>query len=309
MVSIERVLERLGIEAKKRAREWHALCPNPEHADRNPSWRIRDEPGSAKHGFHKCWPCGFGGGIADLVQAVLDLDWRAARAWLEEEAGSIKVPRRPMPVEVRVLPVARRAFVLPSGVFLGPLREWPTPAREYALSRSLTEAQVVRWGIGHAVDGPLAGRIVFPYRVNGLVRGYTARTYTNHPRRYKEASKREGADPSAMFGEQHWPEERDTIYVTEGAINAIAVEVALGGATVAAIAGSDLRAGHAVKLATFARLVLLTDPDEAGDKAARDITAGLGRHAVFSRVRLPPGSDAADLSSSELRRCLGAARA
>jgi 5S rRNA maturation endonuclease (ribonuclease M5) len=54
-IDVGRLLERLGIEAKRRGREWVAKCPNPAHEDHSPSWRIRDEPGATKHGYHKCF--------------------------------------------------------------------------------------------------------------------------------------------------------------------------------------------------------------------------------------------------------------
>ena len=60
-IDITSVLQRLGIEARRRGREWTAICPNREHDDRKPSWRMRDEPGTVRHSKHHCFSCSFGG--------------------------------------------------------------------------------------------------------------------------------------------------------------------------------------------------------------------------------------------------------
>lgn len=298
-------LRRLGIQARKVGREWLARCPNPGHEDRNPSWRVRDEPGHEKHGYHHCHACGFSGGLVGLVADVLEIAPREARAWLGGDED-VEDRRPPPPPPAVALAVSRRGFAMPVGVEFAPLARWPTPPRRFAERRGVTAAQVDRWGLGYAVEGRLEGRVVVPYRTpDGAPRGYTARTYGSHPKRYKEADAKERPDRAAMFGEQHWPArgERLLVRVTEGALNALAVERAAGGA-VAAIAGSGLREQHAAKLASFERVVVLTDPDAAGDKAAAEILAAVGRHCEVSRVRLPEGTDANDLPEEILREAL-----
>ncbi len=302
---VERILGRLGIEAKRQGKEWIALCPSPDHDDKNPSWRIRDDPGTKRDGYHKCWPCGFSGGATSLVSAVLGVTLKEARAWL---AGDHVEEDRPVAGEVQLKVRTARGMKLPDGVVVAPLAEWVTPARSYAYARGLTDWQVERWGIGYATGGKLAGRIVIPYRdAGGRPRGYTARTFFNNPKRYLEAHPSEGAMRSAMFGEQHWPHvsrETSTVFVCEGALNALAVERALfdeAFPSVAAISGSEPSAGHVAKLATFGYVVVLTDPDKAGDRAAEILGNALARHCAIARVRLPDGKDASDLTREELR--------
>ena len=320
--NIARALERLGIPARRSGKEWVARCPDPDHEDRNPSWRIRDEPGTDRHGLHNCWSCGYSGSLTTLVVEVLGVDARGAREWLFDGTAPAR-DAAPPPPSVRVEVARARGFRFPVGVEFAPIDEWPAPARRYVERRGIPRWQVERWGLGFAVEGRLAGRVVVPYfSAAGRPGGYTARTYAGHPKRYIEADRKEGADRAAMFGERWWPAGgRWRAFVTEGALNALAVERAMvasssgdepstsgdGWPCVAAIAGSSFRPAHAAKLATFAELLVLTDPDEAGDRVAGEIAAGVGRHSLVVRVTLPRGKDAADLAAEDLAARIDAA--
>ncbi len=297
MINVERLLQRLGIEAKRRGKEWEAICPNKLHEDHSPSWRIRDEPGSAKHGYHKCWPCGLQGGAGSLVMHVLGIaEYSDAMAWIEQEAT---VDQKPVEtVEIKVTP-PRLGFRLPEGVVIEPLEKWPTLARRYLLQRGLEAWQVERWGIGYAVSGRLKGRIVIVSRdARGKPVRYTARTFVEAEKRYLEPEPNERANMNAMFGEQHWPaplQPRPLVFVVEGAINGLALEAELPGAYIAATAGSSMRGLYATKLQTFKQVCVMTDPDDAGDKIAAEIESSLARHSETRRLRLPPGFDPAKL--------------
>lgn len=304
---LARVLERLGIHARLRGREWVALCPN--HVDHTPSWRLRDEPSSPKHGRHHCFPCGFGGSLKTLVMHMRSCDAREAKRWLDEFGED----DQPAVLFAEMRTASRNMFSLPSGVVLGPLERWVTPARRYAESRGITPEQVLRWGIGYAVDGRLAGRLVVPYRDRcGQPWGYSARSYHGSMRRYLEAESWEHPARHVVFGEQHWPDPADdwvdgVVYVAEGAINALAIERALASSSsgyVLSLAGSNPHPGAIAKVARFGRVVLVTDPDDAGDKVAANFEVVLSRHTATSRVAIPRGQDAATLSKDALRALL-----
>jgi DNA primase len=307
---VRAVLKRLGIEVtwEEGTRLW-ALCPFhlavTGREDTKASWFIRS--GGPRAGQSHCFSCQDGGTLTWLVQHVLGFrSSGSARSWLE---GFEAVPE-PLPevVSVRVEAPARRAFALPPGVVDDePLEEWPSQPRDYALSRGLTPAQVRRWGIGYAVEGRLEGRLVIPvHDARDELRNYMARTFTGQRRRYLYPSAADGAGQDALFGERCWPSLRRRVVACEGALNALSVERVCPGDAVAAIGGSNVRPIHAAKLATFAEVVLLTDPDEAGDAAAEKLRGMLGRHCRIARVRLPAGTDAASLPPDELTRCLAA---
>jgi len=304
-VDVPALLTRLGIQAQLRGREWTALCPNPAHDDKHPSWRMREEPGSKKHGAHKCHACGLGGGPDELVMAVLGVGREDARAWLSGVTVDVPVADS---VEVAVGRFDA-AFRFPEGVVHKPLAQWGSAARAYAESRGLTAQQVETWGIGYAVAGKLAGRIVIPKcDEHGKLRGYSARTFIGDARKYLEASAKDGASPWVVFGECYWPlpdiRATKTLWVAEGAVNALALE-RVGCDFVAATSGSTLHPTVAAKFASFKEVVTVTDPDAAGDSLALMIETMTARHTKTFRLRLPDGTDAQQLGDERLARVVG----
>lgn len=300
------VLKRLGIEVESTGRMIIGKCP--VHRDRHPSWHMRND-GGPKHGLHICRSCGFSGDLVDLVARVKGFgDARGfeaddvcakVREWLKSDE---QAPEPPRAVIVRASAARALAFRLPGEVELGPVESWPTPARAYMLRRC-TSAQVARWGFGYAVHGRLESRIVLVVRNQaGAPVSYTARTFVEHPTRYLNPREWEGADKSAVFGVQYWPEieERSTVWVTEGIINALAVERAVPGACVAGLLGSRIHPRHIAALRTFREVVLVMDPDAAGERAAQKLHAAIGQ---CRRVVLPSGYDADGLGP-ELGRYL-----
>lgn len=301
MLPIADILPALGIEAKQQGREWTALCPSPDHDDHKPSWSIRDEPGHAKHGFHGCWSCGFKGGLVGLVMVRRACSMSEAVTFL----GKGAVDQAPEHVRLELEAVRSRApaFALPAGVMMERFGLWPEVVREYAVSRGVTGGQVDTWGLGYALTGKLAGRIVIPKRdVAGVLRGYTARTFLPTERkRYLEPLEVEGADGTCLFGEAGWVDARSgAVVVTEGALNALAYARVCDHA-VAALSGTKLVTVHAaLKLARFARVYVATDADRAGDCAAEEIISLLERRTECIRWRLPNKVDAVDLGDMAL---------
>jgi 5S rRNA maturation endonuclease (ribonuclease M5) len=205
----------------------------------------------------------------------------------------------------------------PPEVELAPLQDWPSQAREYIESRGVTAEQVERWGIGYAIEGRLQGRIVIPIRNETGWASYTARDFTGRAsRRYLYPPSGE-SDSTAMFGEEHWPADKEfkVLVVVEGAMDALAVERVTGnGMTltwfVAALGGgSSFRLEHARRIATWSRVIVATDPDAAGDKMAKRIKAAISRHALVFRCRLMEGTDAASTPPELLERWLMTSRA
>lgn len=297
MTKVESVLKRLNIEARKEGRlEWRALCPNPDHEDRNPSWRIRDEPGSERDGMHKCWPCDFGGGIVHLVKTVLKCTYPEAYKWIESSEVA-----KPPPIAVHLSVRSLRTFRLPEGVEIKPFDEWTIIPTKYAKKRGITPEQIERWSIGYAVEGRLEGRLVFPIRTrHGRLAGYTARTMVNHEERYKEPDLYERANRGVMWGEQFWVPKRPVI-VVEGALKALAVERVRPDINLAVTSGSSVAATIAFKLASFTDVIINTDQDDAGDRLANEIAFSLNRQQVWNhRLRFEGKKDADRMDPNEL---------
>lgn len=308
-VDVPQLLHALRLDAKHEGDKWVARCPSGSHEDAHPSWEIIDAPGGEKHGLHTCYSCKYGGTAYELVALVLGVGNNSAVDWIRERA--MGKPHPALGVEVKLLPLTRPVFRLPAEVIEAPLASWVTPARLYAQSRGIDAEQVSRWRLGYALEGRLHGRIVFPtVDAAGRVASYTARTFVDSPKRYLNASNEEGPDLEVVYGERYWPQTglRDTVVVTEGAINALAVERVVLGMNVAVLNGSNVRLGQVMRLATFRRALLLTDPDPAGDRAAEMLMGALVRHVDVRRVRLPKGKDAATVHPQELSRVLQSIR-
>ena len=199
-VDVGKLLASLSIEARQRGTEWTALCPNPDHDDRKPSWRIVDDPDGERHGLHHCYPCGYRGDAIDLVKLRLGVGYHAAVCWIDEFAQ----PDASAPSTARVEIVQPKVFRLPLGVEEEPFENWPTPFQRYLERRSVPTWQVMRWGLAFALEGRLRGRIVIPTRDGrGRLLSYTARAIGSDEKRYLTPSREEGADPGAVFGEEH----------------------------------------------------------------------------------------------------------
>jgi hypothetical protein len=321
-VDVPRVLERLGIETRTKGRELWAPCPFHRDANGNPesepSFRVRNDPRSDKHGFWQCFggcPTGArGGGIVGLIRRVLDLpDRRAVWRWIKDEGAEREPTPPPKTVVIASIPARplRGGMAVPRGVVVAPLASWPRPPRDYLVEdRGVPAEQAERWGIGYAATGRLVGRIYLPIHDRaGRLINYTGRIFCGSGPKTKEPHERDGADKGSVFGERFWPapgKDRRVVVACEGALDALAVERATGH-PVGAIFGSEILPGHLLRLGTFALVVVCADPDEAGDKFWYGMRRALARHAACVRAELPPGADAADLGRSDpdvLRRAV-----
>lgn len=308
-IDIPAALERLGIAIRRTA--GHELwAPCPLHAvrgrpERTPSFRVHDEPGDDRHGFYQCFGACEGdrrnGGLAKLIRLVLDLPSNAdALRWLRQE----EVEREPEPAPERIRVVSTTpAFATvgmdpPLGAVFAPVAQWPRPAREYLEARGVPAEQAERWGLGYAAIGRYAGRLILPARDGaGRLINFTGRSFVGNPLKFKEPPEGSGADKGAIFGERFWPSsgERALVVTAESALNALAIERACPGAAVAAIFGSEVLPMHLLRLGSFRTILVASDPDAAGDKYWRAVRAGTARHARSERVKIPAGTDCADL--------------
>ena len=299
-VDVEKLLASLNIEARHSGDEWTAKCPNPAHDDRKPSWRIVDDLGGDRHGLHHCYPCGLGGDPIELVKVRLGVGYHAAVCWIEEFALAPDEP-----VEARVTVASPQMFRFPPGVEQEDILRWPAPFRRYLATRKLTVSQVRRWGLAYALEGRLSGRVVVPTRsMSGRLLSYTARAIGPSSLRYLTPGRDEGADMGAVFGEEHWGPEGGVAVVCEGAFNALAVERAAPEYPIGVLGtggvshATDMRV--LTKLRRFEGVIVLTDADDAGDKAYAEVAAGLTGRWV-RRARPPVGKDANQMESRELR--------
>ncbi len=290
-LDLRKFLDRLGIEVTKKGRELVTSCPFPDHDDRHPSWRMREEPGALKHGHWKCFGCARGGGPFSLVRELLLLDIEGVRQWF---GGELDASYKPPPPEEISPDTEQLTFVggfrLPPEVRQEPLARWIAPAQRYVVSRGITEEQVERWSLGYAALGWLRGRVVFPaYSSSGRLQSYAARSFVGSPKRYLAPNPQEGAPSSAIFGAQHW-RTFDRVVVCEGAIDALAAERA-GAPEVAALFGSQCLPIIVSEMTKFRTVRFAFDPDKAGSAVARALRDGLAGRVRVETIDMPDGLD------------------
>lgn len=296
-VDVPRLLALLGITARNHGHgDYWAKCPS--HDDKEASWHISDPLG-----IHFCFGCHFGGDAVDLAAEVIECTRGGAFDWMSEKA-LFEHDTAPLDVEVVVRAVRNTGFKLPPGVSGAPFERWPSVVRNYVLGRGITHEQAVRWSLMYALDGALAGRVVFPiFDRFGSVISYTARTFIDEEPRYKNPRAADKADPRALFGQQWWTAERRRVVVAEGAINALAWERS-GARNIAALGGSRITHEQVLALAGFARIDVATDEDTAGERISEELNATFGRWRDVRRVCLGNGKDAADSTDAERKAAL-----
>lgn len=299
----EKVVASLGIEiANSRGSRAWALCPfHEDHSPTNFFIRTKGKRAGQSH----CFSCKGGGTLIDLVMHVRSCDFEAASAYIDLLGKGFEPPRRHVRIIERPPKLGRARFKMPSTVIFKPLEKWSSRAKKYALGRGITPEEVDRFQIGYAIDGPLSCRIVIPWiSTYGQFAGYSARTFIDEEPKYLTPDARDNADLSVMFGEHTWSGLNEVIVVTEGALNALAVLRAIDDyrIDIGAMGGSDINGMHMIKLASFKKVVILTDSDPAGDKAAKDMVYALGRYVKhLPRVVLPYKKDCLDVGRDYLR--------
>ncbi|MCD8193774.1 MAG: CHC2 zinc finger domain-containing protein [Tannerellaceae bacterium] len=256
------------------------LCPF--HPDRHPSLTVD----MARQSF-VCYACGARGDVVAFVQQIERCSFAEA---IEKLGGHRKeaTPQKAMhtgqpPKAAMAIPDHSRMLEL--------LHPYLTP--EPALTRMYLEfevgkaPQVLPSGWDY-----LKGRLVFPLRdAAGRLVGFAGRCLTagNQPK-YLNTSAAQGYNRNTMLYGLYRAKEAiahsGRAYITEGYKDCIAMHAA-GFTNTVAVCGTELSALQAELLSGYAtEVVLLTDGDEAGQRAASKMALLLEEKGL--RVCLPP---------------------
>jgi DNA primase len=310
VIDVRKLLDVLGaknIRVEGDVGEIWASCPLGTHTDTDPSFQILNDPTSDSHGYWRCFGCSENGGAVGLVRKVRGVDGKEARRILANLENEVAVGRKlgRAIVTVGAITMGRPSFGEPVGIRRPPFEEWSGPFRDYAAERGITPEQIQRWRIGYSVAGM---RLYFPIEdETGRLCSYTARTIVGDRTRYMTPAPRENPISGALFGRRWWPPRgaRRLLILAEGAIDALAVERATG-AHVGALGGSAITPDQWIHVASWSTVVLMTDPDKAGDRIAEEYrNANPG--GDFVRARLPVGCDAQSAGPELVRETLASA--
>lgn len=297
-ISVPRLLDQLGIRARRNGRLWVATCP--AHDDKHPSWSIVDD-GGARHGSHWCHACGFGGGPWELVAHVRGLTVDEAGKWcLEHVLGGqsraledadvprlrVVAPRPPRLLEMTIPNHVRIPSVDGS--------EWYPRAYEYLVGRHVPDWQLERWHVGYATLGRCAWRVFVPVYTGGLLLSYVARRFIEDGAPRYDAGRREdpGCRPdAALWGEPGFDPDVRVATVTEGVFKGLAMERCSAPNPCAILGANNLGADKVALLTQFDALLLMVDPDAAGRECAEKVSDLVVRYAEPIRVELEQSPD------------------
>jgi len=300
------LLDALGISYRRGdgGRKLLARCPSPEHDDRSPSWFVANDPGDPRFGTHHCASCGFAGGPAHLAARSEGGvgSWDAAADLLRRlflvgyDVGSV-LDR-----------AARRRLRAAAGPFVGwdldalgfvPIEG--TPGERYLAARGLSRLAMTllgaRWAprgasVPREGDDPLdvGERAILPVTSGGAVEQFAARAVGDrHPKYLYAPSPTE----ACVWGLDLWPIAGRTVAVCEGILTAWGVRSVVGLPSVAVLR-SRMSGVQAARLRSAASVVVVADPDEAGQKLVDDARERLPSVSDLRVARLPRGFDAAD---------------
>ncbi|MEM8747781.1 MAG: DNA primase [Actinomycetota bacterium] len=322
------------VALRKSGTNWVGLCPF--HAERSPSFNVRESTGR-----YKCFGCDKGGDVFTFIQEIEHLDFPSAVELLAGRAGiqlrytttgqSKERARRKRLVEAmsdavewyhqRLLedPAARpaRDYLRQRGLHGDVARRFRlgwAPDDWDQLARSLGQPEDVLSEIGLAfrnrrnrMQDSFRARVMFPiFSDSGEAVAFGGRILpgSEDPAKYKNSSETPIYTKSRVLYGLNWAKadvaKSDQVVVCEGYTDVIGFHQA-GVDRAVATCGTALTEEHVRLLKRYAsRVVLAFDADAAGQGAAERFYEWEQRHQVeVSVARLPPGRDPGDLARSD----------
>jgi DNA primase len=265
------------LEGENRGREYRIHCPNPKHADPNPSCDVNLETG-----YWNCFSCGVGGDICDLGKRVLKVSRRDVEEMLKPrtpEALLVNVQRRLQRIS---MPTARNnkavEIDLPGPYNDGPLDE--------LLQREFTTETLEKWGIRYVIEQELEGQrgpftirdsIAIPIRDEaGRLLAWCYRATAASPSWQPRYLYTPGFPISEVwFGLQHNSSSRvRDITVAEGALDAMWIGQC--GFPALAMLGSNMGDKKVLRLQGYQSVTMFADRDNAGATWIKRVGGMLG---------------------------------
>ena len=316
-LSFEKVLERYGVEVKRKGKQHHGYCPLPGHVGKrnSPSFSANLE-----RGIFQCFGCGAKGNILDFVALMEKADPKDGEALrqialelqkrffgVEPAAPKEKKPEPKRKTELFALVNAPLDFEL-KGL---------DPEHPYLFGRGFTAETIEHFGLGFCSRGMLKDRIAIPlHDAEGKLVGYAGRvvddraiTEDNPRYRFPGARERDGK----FF------EFRKTLFLYNGfrLRNPLDDLVLVESFTsvwwltqnqiphVVGAMGADCSDEQAVLISKLVkpegRVWIISDGDAAGERLALSVLSKVSLHRFVRWVKCEHGKQPTDLSVEQLK--------
>ena len=247
-----------------------ASCPNPDHADRKPSFGYNVE----NHYFN-CWGCGLKGrGLVSLFYKV--------KIKLPDWASDFKLKIKPSR-KIHGMRKPKEEFEVSQDYVDMVTQNNPLAVKKLA-ERDVPKKIVEKFRIGY---NPKKDILYFPcFSKDGRLLGWAERS-DNYSHRYKVMP--DGVTKGELlFGEEFIPVGKNNVYLVEGPVDAL--KMWSWGFKAVAVFGSELLEKQMEKLLDIANYVIhIPDNDNAGIKFRRSAAQKLMGRIRFSQVTLPAG--------------------
>lgn len=282
-ISFVSVLRADGIKVDQSGRMAECRCPNPEHQDNTPSFKIYDDERAY------CFGCEWKGDVINYVEMRDKTDFSGACAWLEANIDRI-ARNTPFRAEARnstatkaLTDDERKRMAAASAELLNDPAAWQTTAEVRGW-----DPDTVRY---LAEDGSLGwhkDQLAFVYETGMKVRDWPGRDF-----RWNCGS------PSLWRSNK--VEEGDAVFIAEGetdGISLIDAGVEACGGTVVAIPSSTTIRPEWFQAWKVKKVMLCFDNDEAGRRATEKMIRALKGIVADIRVVSWDGTDFEDISDA-----------
>lgn len=302
---VEKVLAGLGIDFERKPDDdLYAICPNPGHPEKGPSWHIRAVPGDDKNGVFNCWSCKWSGDLFDLVMKIKGCDFPAALEFVE--ASAIQA----MPADAVASPddyLRDMGPCEPPGIGYewpdreGTLRPFkPTRIRpgcvcsSYLTGRLIGQQYIDRYGL---LDWQEMSRVIVPITRGARLISWVARSYNG--RNPKTFAPKGAPKLWELFGLDQLDRSTPEVNLAEGWADAIRL-AQIGVPNPLAICGSSLTEYQVDDILFARKITIWMDGDRAGRALSEDAVAWLDRE--FHVVELPEKTDPGDYHPGDLAK-------
>jgi DNA primase len=319
-LSFEKVLERYGVEVKRKGNQHHGYCPLPRHVgERNsPSFSANLEKG-----IFQCFGCGAKGNLLDFAALMEKADPKDGDALrkvaLELQRHFFGVePATEAPKKKPEAKPKANAPVLINEPLNFELKNLDS-AHPYLADRGFTLETVVHFGLGFCLRGMLKDRIAIPlHNAEGKLVGYAGRviddgTITEDNPRYRF--------PGARERDGKFFEFRKTLFLYNGfrfknPLNELVVVESFTSVWwltqnhphVVATMGADCSNEQTALIVSLVkpngRVWMISDGDPAGERFALSVLTKVSPHRFIRWVKCDEGKQPTDLTGEQLKTSL-----